>query len=153
MTQYQTKSIFWSDSIHYQMAAIVRASFVTPGDPTGQWWEKLLFEEEKHVTSFLVWHRGMLYRIPLIALTAYFLLRWILYACFTEEVMLFVWRNPGHYNKVLSWEWSNLLSSYPWHANTASKALGLHFLMLLGCCSTLEVFKKIYYFILAPLGY
>lgn len=54
MGQYQTKSIFWSDSPHYQRAAIVRVSFVTPGDPAGQWWEKLLFEEEKHVISFLV---------------------------------------------------------------------------------------------------
>lgn len=153
MGQYQTKSIIWSDSPHYQRAAIVRVSSVTPGDPTGQWWEKLLFEEEKHVVSFLVWHRGMLYRIPLIALTAYFLLRWILYDLFHRGSDAFVWRTPGHYNKVLSWESSNLLSSYPWHANTASKALGLHFLMLSGCRFTLEVFKKIYYFILAPLYY
>lgn len=36
------------------MAAIVRVSFVTPGDPVGQWWEKLLFEEEKHITGFSV---------------------------------------------------------------------------------------------------
>lgn len=122
MGQYQTKNIFWSDRPYYQMAAIVRVSFVILNwsvvGKTPFWGRKT-----HKLWSFLVWHRGMLYRIPLTALIANFCWGGFYMICFTDEVMLSVWRTPGHYNKVLSWDSSNLLFSYSWHANTASKHL------------------------------
>lgn len=101
--------------------------------------------------GFSVWHAGMLYRIPLMLSLLIFCGRGFYVTRFTEEVMLFVWRTPRHYNKVLSWDSSNLLSFHPQHSNTASQTLGLYILMLSGCYSTLGVFEKMYPFFIGYL--
>lgn len=104
--------------------------------------------------GLLAWHGGMLHRIPLAAFTTHFLWKWIFMWLVSQRKWCFLREElQGIRIKVLSWDSSNLLSSYPRHSYTASKTLGLYILMSSGCYSTLGVFFVFFFKVFFFIGY